>query len=100
MKNCLKILLFVMLPFLVSAQQKEIDSFRNIVLTSRADTAKINPLLNLCQLFLETTPDSTVILARQALLLSRQNALAGYEVESLYYLSVSLAFDPKKNDSV
>ncbi len=85
---------------IVFAQQNKIDSIRSYLRTARQDTSKIRALLDLGQHFQDTKPDTTIILYRQALALSRLYTLSRYEAESLSYLASRLAFDPKKKDSV
>jgi two-component system, NtrC family, sensor kinase len=96
-----KYLFIIFLFSYVSAasQNISIDSLRNSLLAAKDDTIKIQILRELGVRYLNTKPDTSLILYRQGLTIARQNKLIRLEAIMLARVSNALGHIPEKKDS-
>jgi serine phosphatase RsbU (regulator of sigma subunit) len=73
LKTIVRILLLLICPLAtLLAQNHKIDSLRMVLPRQKDDTSKVNTLLSLAAELETTSPDSSLLLSRQALVISRK----------------------------
>src|SRR5690606_29113615 len=84
MKMFLKLFLLMILPVYMQAQPTvNTDSLKLLLNNEKQDTVQVKLLLQLCQAFFYSKPDTVLVLGQQALDLSRQAGFAMGEVQSI-----------------
>jgi tetratricopeptide (TPR) repeat protein len=75
----------------LKAQINENDSLRNALLNTKEDTARVNLLVKLAYNFLDSKPDSSLLIGEQALALSKKSGFDNGEINSLGVISNAFA---------
>jgi two-component system, NtrC family, sensor kinase len=83
MKSFFKIILLLLLPFIVIAQDSKPDSLRKILQYATTDMARHNASVNLYFFFLEANRDSALFYADNRLAIARKNKIALAEAAAL-----------------
>src|SRR6187401_2144569 len=73
MRSCLKIILVLLLPFLSTAQQNNLDSLRKIFFSSKDDSVLCNAANHLYDYYEEQNRDSAFFYADQCVQISKRN---------------------------
>jgi len=73
MRSCLKIILVLLLPFLSTAQQNNLDSLRKIFFSSKDDSVLCNAANHLYDYYEELNRDSAFFYADQCVQISKRN---------------------------
>lgn len=89
MKHFFKILLFVLLPALMSAQSKT-DSLKHVLAKATDDSARYNACWLIYNFYEETNRDSALFYAQKELSLSRKNHKLLTEAQSLIHIGYQL----------
>lgn len=90
MRKILSGLMLLLTVLVASAQQKEIDSLKQLLNKTTADTSKVNLMVELSKQYYLQKPDSGLIYAAQALALSKKNGNKKGEMHSLTQVGFSL----------
>jgi signal transduction histidine kinase len=83
MRIILKALLLLAIPAFSFAQTRTIDSLKQVLLTEKQDTSRVKLLMRLGYAYLNSRPDTAVLLYQEALSLARKTGFTRVEVGSL-----------------
>ena len=83
MKNCAKIVLFILLPLYTSAQNASLDSLRNVFATATVDSIRYNTCRKIYDYYEEANRDSGFLYANKCLELAQKNGKRLAEAFSL-----------------
>src|SRR5688500_10897776 len=89
MKSILLISVFTFSLIIGVAQNKTIDSLKHVLAVSKPDTSKVLLLVQLCNAFKFTIPDSAFYYGQEGLTLARQIKFPRGEAKALYFLAVT-----------
>jgi serine phosphatase RsbU (regulator of sigma subunit) len=88
-KNILRILLLLVYPLtILFAQSHKADSLRKVLVHEKDDTSKVNTLLSLAAEIETINPDSSLLLSRQALIISQKANWQKGTIGSMYDIGV------------
>ena len=86
MKKLAVVILLTTLCVSTQAQKRTIDSLKKLIATAKDDTSRVMLMRSLGLVYLTSQPDSSALLAQQALQLSRANHFQRGEINSLSLL--------------
>jgi signal transduction histidine kinase len=95
MRNFTRLFLLLLLPVFSTAQSNVIDSLQQLLKTEKKDTSRVRLLSNLAYAYHNSKPDTAMLLAQQALSLSKKEGYALGEDESLN--TIALVFTSTGN---
>jgi two-component system NtrC family sensor kinase len=90
MKTTITGIMLLLTVFVTSAQQKQIDSLKQLLNKTIADTSRANLMVELSRRYYLQKPDSGLIYASQALAVSKKNGNKKGEMQSLTQVGFSL----------
>src|SRR5665213_2161904 len=90
MKNTITGLMLLVTVFVASAQQKQIDSLKQLLNKTIADTSRVNLMVELSRQYYLQKPDSGLIYASQALAISKKTGNKKGEMRSLTQVGFSM----------
>jgi hypothetical protein len=99
MKYCLKLLLFILFSFFVNAQQKGLDSLKNIFLNAKDDSIRFGTATRIYAYYEELNRDSALYYTDQSTQLARRNNKKMNEVPSFARAYQQLNLDDSRNHS-
>ena len=83
MRTIIKLFLLLLIPVFSNAQTNRIDSLQQLLKTETKDTSRAMLLADLAYAYLYSKPDTSLLLAQQALLLSKKEGYTKGEAASL-----------------
>jgi len=73
MRTIIKLFILLLIPVFSNAQTNPANSLKQLLKTETSDTSRANLLLKLAFTYYSSKPDTTLLLAQQALSLSKKN---------------------------
>ena len=83
MRTIIKTFLLLLLPAVSLAQTNIVDSLNRLLQNEKQDTSRVKLLNQIAFAYLYSNPDTTLVLAQQALALARKTGFATGEIRSL-----------------
>jgi signal transduction histidine kinase/tetratricopeptide (TPR) repeat protein len=88
MRTIIKLFLLLLIPVFSNAQTNRIDSLKQLLKTEKRDTSRVLLLAGLSGAYMYSKPDTSLLLAQQALSLAKKTSFAKGEANGLNLIAI------------